>query len=57
VAHGDRSCEKILAVAVVYDRRILESTTSALIERRYKFQGRNFRLADVHGNVMEKMWA
>jgi len=36
LAHGARSCEKILAVAAVYDRRILESTTSALIERRYR---------------------
>ena len=38
------SCEKIAAVAAVYDRRILESITSALIERRYKGPIRGWRI-------------
>ena len=38
----ERSCEKIGTVAAVYDRRILESTISALIERRYSTVGRFF---------------
>ena len=34
---GRRSCEKTTVVAAVYDRRILQSTTSAVVDRRYKW--------------------
>jgi len=33
---GKRSCERIVVVAAVYDRRISKSTTSAVVDRRYK---------------------
>jgi len=34
---GKRSCKRTTVVAAVYDRRNLKSTTSAVVDRRYKW--------------------